>query len=254
MIPERWDVGDSSIRALDGRLIASSEDGTLLPVTYSKSIDREVTREELLQHIYTNSDVPDAIPYCESMYMSDWGLCTRQSMVDVLLDESYHIKINSKFSFGNMRVGEIVAQGEEEASILIVAQIGHTNQFNHGFSGLVGAVELMDRLHDQGNLRYTYRALVVPGIMGYSAYLANRTANDSHLLGALFLDVLATNAPYYLRYRAGEETPVGEKFKRAFAMAASHGRLGRSGSLGCDDRSPLPTEVTNDLPAMLLSR
>ena len=66
-IPQKWTCLEGRLETIDHKLIFSYADHPLHVMSYSQSIDKIVTREELFKHLYTHR-LPDAIPFKFSYY------------------------------------------------------------------------------------------------------------------------------------------------------------------------------------------
>ena len=72
IIPKEWNIRDAYILDSKGRRLVDFKKSNLHVVSYSTPINRTVKKEELLKHIYTIPDLPQAIPYRTSYNKEDW--------------------------------------------------------------------------------------------------------------------------------------------------------------------------------------
>ena len=201
IVPERWICHSATLKTLDGQKIFSIDDNLLHVVSYSKPFSGTVSKEELLAHLHTpRAPVaqrhPDAIPFVFKYYERDWGLCCSARQKDALTDESYQVHIDSDFSVGAVKVGEIVVKGQTEDCIIFCAHLCHPGQFNDDLSGVLAGLKLMERVASRAHLYYTYRLLILPETIGSACWLADNQKIIPHLKGGIFLEMLATQYPH----------------------------------------------------------
>ena len=67
-IPKEWSVEEAYLENSQGERIIDFKDNNLHLVGYSVPIDREISLEELQNHLYSSEDQPDVIPYITSYY------------------------------------------------------------------------------------------------------------------------------------------------------------------------------------------
>lgn len=74
---------------------------------YSLPLDKEVSRKELFDHLYTPgkwaNDQKNAVAYAFKFYERDWGLCCSNEQKSRLNDERYRVKIDSVSSYGELK-------------------------------------------------------------------------------------------------------------------------------------------------------
>lgn len=74
-VPKEWNIKGGYIETLDGKKIVDFKQTNLHIMGYSTPVDAIISREELLQHIYSMPDQPEWIPYVTSYYKERWGFC-----------------------------------------------------------------------------------------------------------------------------------------------------------------------------------
>jgi aminopeptidase-like protein len=165
-VPEKWACREAHLETMDGRRIFTSTDNPLHVMSYSLPFSGVVEREALLRHLHVHPTLPDAVPFIFKYYERDWGLCCSRTMRDALRDEHYRVVIDSGFSYGTLKVGEVVVPGEREDSIVMCAHLCHPAMVNAALTGVVVGVDVMRALLAGRRRRYTYRLLIVPETIG----------------------------------------------------------------------------------------
>ena len=199
IVPEKWTCHEAYLETLDGRRVFSYADHPLHVVSYSLPFEGEVTREQLLGHLHTHSRLPDAIPFIFKYYDRDWGLCCTREQRDRLTEERYRVVIRTDFSYGNLKVGEIVIPGSSDETVVLCAHLCHPHQVNDDLTGIVVAIDVARELLRRGPGRYTYRVLIVPETIGSVAYLARHGDLIPKMKGGLFLEMLGKSHPHSLQ-------------------------------------------------------
>lgn len=208
IVPEKWTCHEAYLETLDGRRVFSYDDHPLHVVSYSLPVEGVVTREELFRHLHVHPRLPDAIPFIFKYYERDWGLCCSQRVKDALREERYRVVIRTDFSYGTLKVGEVVAPGESEESFILCAHLCHPGMFNDDMSGVAVSMAVMAELLRRPKRRYTYHLLIVPETIGSVAYLSRRADLIPKMKGGLFLEMLGLPYPHALQLSFSGETDV----------------------------------------------
>jgi aminopeptidase-like protein len=141
-------------------------------------------------------------------YERDWGLCCSKELRDTLTDERYKVVIQSDFSFGTLKVGEIVAPGETDECIVLCAHLCHPAMVNDDLAGVVVGLKVMQSLISRSDLRYTYRFIILPETMGSVAYLSQNEKLIPKMKGGLFLEMLGLDNPHALQLSFAGNTEI----------------------------------------------
>lgn len=208
LVPEKWTCHDAWLETMDGRRLFSYQDNPLHVVSYSLPVDREVSREELLPHLYVHPELPDAIPFVFKYYERDWGLCCSKQLKDSLEDDRYRVTIKSDFSYGTLKVGEVVVPGKHSETFVLCAHLCHPAMVNDDLSGVVVGLKVMQELLKRRDLRYTYRLLILPETIGSVAYLSHHEELIPKMIGGLFLEMLGLQNPHALQLSFTGDTEV----------------------------------------------
>ena len=78
-IPNEWNIKDAYIEHNSGKKFAEFKKSNLHVVGYSTPVNTKITKKNLLKHIYTQKNQPNAIPYVTSYYKKRWGFCLSEN-------------------------------------------------------------------------------------------------------------------------------------------------------------------------------
>jgi aminopeptidase-like protein/aminoglycoside N3'-acetyltransferase len=210
IVPEKWTCHAATLETLDGRTLFSYADHPLHVVSYSLPFAGEVTREELLRHLHVHPRLHDAVPFVFKYYERDWGLCCTAAQRDALTEPRYRVRIDASFSYGTLKVGEVVVEGEREDCIVLCAHLCHPAMVNDDLTGVVVGMDVLRRLREGPRPRHTVRFLIVPETIGSVAYLGRFPERIAAMRGGLFLEMLGRGAPHALQLSMPGTTPMDD--------------------------------------------
>ena len=104
-IPKKWIVNKGILKDLNGNVIVNSDDNILHLLNYSNSYTGIISITELLEHVYYNKKMQNAIPYRTNYYSDNWGFCLSYNQVKNLTDEKYYVDIDTEFVDGELLIG-----------------------------------------------------------------------------------------------------------------------------------------------------
>jgi aminopeptidase-like protein len=226
LIPEKWTCHEAHLETLDGQRLFSHADNPLHVVSYSLPYDGEVTREELFKHLHVHPKLNDAVPYVFKFYERDWGLCCSRDLRDTLTNEKYRVAIKSTFSFGALKVGEIVVPGRSEETFVLCAHLDHPGQANDDMTGVLVGLEVIREMLKRPKPRYTYRFLVLPETVGSVAWLSHNEHLLPKMKGGLFLEILGLDNPAALQLSFTGNTEIDRRFRLALQEREPEGWTG----------------------------
>ncbi|MBB6671704.1 DUF4910 domain-containing protein [Cohnella nanjingensis] len=172
-VPKEWNVRAAYVKDGSGRVLIDFSRNNLHLMGYSAPFRGFVSREQLMAHLHTREDLPDAIPYVISYYREDWGFCVEHRRLPEFTDDWYEVVIDADLADGRMTIGEGFIQGRTDEEILLSTYVCHPSMAINELSGpLVQTFVYRYLLERQGDLKYSYRFLYVPETIGSLLYLS----------------------------------------------------------------------------------
>jgi len=188
-VPKEWNVRDAYIADESGRRVVDFAESNLHLMGYSVPVREQMLLEQLEPHLFSLPDRPDWIPYRTSYFKEQWGFCLPHRQLESLGDGEYEVCIDSTLEEGNLTYGELLLEGESEREVLFSCHICHPSLCNDNLSGIVVATTLAARLAKR-SLRYSYRFLFVPGMLGPITWLALNESRLDRVAHGLVLTLL----------------------------------------------------------------
>ena len=219
VVPLEWNLTRAYLVGPTGERIVDSADSNVHVVSYSEPIDLELDLESLQNHVHSDPDHTDAIPYVTSYYNRTWGFCLTQNQRDTLVPGTYRAVIDSTLESGSLTYGEWVLPGESASEVFISTYVCHPSLANNELSGPVVAVALAQWLMSLPSRKYTYRFVFVPETIGPITYLSrNLEQLQSRVVAGFNLTCIGDEGDYsYLASRDGN-TPIDRIAQRVVAQ------------------------------------
>lgn len=219
-IPLRWEVAGATIKA-QGETLVDVSWNPLLLINYSQPFNGTVSRAELLKHIRTYAERPEAIPFSFSFYEPVWGFSIPHSWLSRLTADTYEVEIDSRFEEGDLRTLSLHIPGESKQTFVICSNICHPGQVNDSLTGLAVAVDIANRLLVRTGRKYSYLVMVVPETIGSVAFLSRNQHVIENAVGGFFSEMLGSSGPLVAqRTRSGNSYWDG-----IFADVIAHSEL-----------------------------
>lgn len=211
-VPREWNVRDAFVRDRSGRRIIDFRANNLHLVSYSVPIRRIVSRTELLEHLHTRPDMPDAIPYVTSYYREYWGFCLEHRRLAELTDDEYEVVIDAELKDGSMTVGEGFIRGATDREILFSTYVCHPSMAINELSGpLVQTFLYRQLLQMQDRLKYSYRFLYVPETIGSICYLSRHGEELRARVDAGYVVTCVGHGPSYTYKKSRKGDTLADK-------------------------------------------
>ena len=172
-VPNEWNIKDAHIITPDKKKICDFKKNNLHIVSYSHKVNKILKLDQLKKFLFTNSNLPNAIPYITSYYKKTWGFCIKHKDYKKLKRGKYKIKINSSFKKGKMYYGEIYIKGASKKEVLFSTYICHPSMANNELSGPVIAIYLSNFIQRKKR-KYSYRFIFVSETIGSIGYISKK--------------------------------------------------------------------------------
>ena len=206
-IPREWNIRGGWIRNKLGETIIDFRNSNLHVLGYSVPIHQTVSREELLEHVYTQPEQPDWIPYVTSYYKERWGFCMSERQKQQLTDEEYEVCIDSTLADGSLTYGELIVPGETDEEIFFSTYLCHPSMANNELSGPCLMTALIKYVQSLKSRRYTYRFIIVPETIGSITYLSrNLKTMQQHVKAGFVLSCVGDDRTYSMVSTKYEDT------------------------------------------------
>jgi aminopeptidase-like protein len=173
-VPNEWSVADAYIIDPKGVKRAEFKKNNLHLLNYSSPFRGKISLEELKKHIFTDPDMPEAIPYRTSYYKEQWGFCLAHKELQALPSGDYEVVVDTALKPGQLEIGEAILPGDSKEEIIFSSYVCHPSLANNELSGPLVLTKLYDKLKAMPKRRYTYRFVLSAETLGTIAYLSTR--------------------------------------------------------------------------------
>ncbi|WP_166739654.1 DUF4910 domain-containing protein [Campylobacter sp. US33a] len=210
VIPPEWHINNAFIITPSGEKICDFKKHNLHILNYSEAVDKEVSLEELQDHLYSIEELPNAIPYVTSYYKRHWGFCITHNERKRLKDGIYKVFIDAKHNKeGVLNYADFVIPSTQNKKdeILISTYLCHPSMANNEVSGPVVAIFLAKWLMSLKNRKYNYRFVIVPETIGSIAYIHQNLSHlKNHTKAGFVLSCMGDDNAYSLIHTPKENS------------------------------------------------
>ena len=253
-IPDEWNIEEAYIENSKGEHIVDIKNSNLHVVSYSAPLDIMCNLKELQYYLYSNPEQPEVIPYVTSYYKRRSGFCISDKEREMLPEDTYHLKINSKLEPGHLTYGEILIPGESQEEIFISTYVCHPSMANNELSGPCVAIYLANWLLSLKQRRYSYRIVFVPETIGSITYLSeNLSVMKNRVIAGFNLTCIGDTRTYsYVESRYGDT--LADKITKNVMSTITNNKYEKYSYLerGSDERQYCSPGV--DLPLCTICR
>ena len=207
--PPFWSCKHAELVDETGKVIASKDLNNLSVFSYSPSIEKILSLEELQPHLLSDPNRPEAICFhFRNQYRHwkpEWGFSIPHEIRRNLSDSlSYHVQIDSEFdNEREMIQSDYHHQGKLDDTYLFIGHFDHPSQVNDGLAGCIAAYEIIQRLKGR-KTRFSYRAFASVEIVGSVYYLEALGEQVKQIRESLFLGFsgIKSNFVYQQSFRS----------------------------------------------------
>lgn len=224
IIPEKWSVRAAYVKA-QGKTLIDLKDHPLHVMSYSTPVSGIVSRDELLEHLHTRPDIPEAIPFEFSYYQKKWGFCVEHRRLPEFTADSYEVLIDSSFEPGELKVGSLFVQGETDEEIVLMAHLCHPSMVEDDLSGVSVLVKVAQELQARKN-RFSYRCLFLPETIGSIAFLSRNEHLIKNMKYGVFLEMLGHDDKISLQKSKIGDTVIDRAAELVLKNAGQEFRVG----------------------------
>jgi aminopeptidase-like protein len=237
-IPNEWNIEEAFITDENGNKIIDFKKNNLHVVNYAIPIDKVISFEELLPHLYYKEELPDAIPYVTSYYKEKWGFClSYRQFLELDKSAKYHVCIKSTLKPGSLTYGDLVIKGKSKKEILFTSYLCHPSMANNELSGPLTVAFLYNELSKRKNLKYTYRFVIAPETIGSIVYLdKNGDYLKENLLAGYVLTCCGDKGTISYKHSRRINSLADSWFKRTAKILNTNVRYYDFDPLGSDER------------------
>jgi aminopeptidase-like protein len=218
-LPPKWIVRKGRLSDSQGNTIVDVKEHPLYLWSYSAPFKGNVSREELLKHIETRSDFPEAIPWHFRQqwrfWEKNWGFSLPYTIVKELHDTTYYVEVDTEFETGELLVVEYGAPGTLDDIIVLCGHWCHPAMCNDGLSGCAVGLKVIDELRKK-TTRYTYKMLIVPELIGAVAFLYHNRELARHIRGAININFVGSQTPYTFAHSMFNTSKLDRIFEHVF--------------------------------------
>jgi aminopeptidase-like protein len=218
IIPPEWNVRKAILS--DGKkVVASYEESPLFLAPYSIPFSGMVTRDELIEHTFTNPDKPEAFCYefrlaCNyQRRLKEWRISLPYQRLLSLSEGPFFIDIDVEIRPGNMLIAEYMHPGRSGYWVSLLAHYCHIAQANDGLAGVAVMLEVIDRIKQSyPNPRHGYKALLMPETIGSSVYAATHLPELDNTLCGIFSEMPGADEPLQFVFSRNSDTYIDRIF------------------------------------------
>ena len=222
-VPSEWNISDAYVIDKNNVKIIDFKKNNLHIISYSKPINKILTKKTLFKNIYSLPKQKSAIPYITSYYKRYWGFCISHKQ-KIFFEKKYKKKdkfkvvIKSNFKTkGSLTYGELVIPGKSKKEILISTYVCHPSMANNELSGTIVSLFLIKYFFQFKNLNKSLRFIFIPETIGSITYL-NKNLNllKQNVIGGYNLSCIGDDRQYSCMLSKYQNSPSDSAIIEAF--------------------------------------
>ena len=221
-VPSEWNIKDAYILDKNNKKIVNFRNNNLHIVSYSKPLNKFVSKNELFKKLYSLKNQPTAIPYVTSYYKKDWGFCISHKEKlkfnnQYKKNDKFRVVINSSLNkSGKLNYGEFFIKGKSDEEILISTYICHPSMANNELSGSIVSLSLIDYFKKK-KINKSLRFIFIPETIGSIVFINKNFHNlKNNFIGGYNLSCIGDERNYSCILSKYENTQVDYSLLQAF--------------------------------------
>lgn len=221
-VPSEWNIKDAYILDKNNKKIVNFRNNNLHIVSYSKPLNKLVSKNELFKKLYSLKNQPTAIPYVTSYYKKDWGFCISHKEKlkfnnQYKKNDKFRVVINSSLNkSGKLNYGELFIKGKSDEEILISTYICHPSMANNELSGSIVSLSLIDYFKKK-KINKSLRFIFIPETIGSIVFINKNFHNlKNNFIGGYNLSCIGDERNYSCILSKYENTQVDYSLLQAF--------------------------------------
>jgi aminopeptidase-like protein len=179
VVPPEWNIDEAYVLDKNNKKIIDFKKNNLHVVNYSIPVKKILTKNQLINKIYSLKDQKKAIPYVTSYYKKNWGFCASYNQKNEIIKnyknlDKFSVLIKSSLNNkGNLNYGELILKGKSKQEILISTYLCHPSMANNELSGPIVSMALINYFSKK-KLNKTLRFIFIPETIGSIVYLSKK--------------------------------------------------------------------------------
>ena len=201
-VPSEWNIKDAYILDKNNKKIVNFKNNNLHIVSYSKPLNKIISKNELFKKLHSLKNQPTAIPYVTSYYKKDWGFCISHKEKlkfnnQYKTNDKFRVVINSSLNkSGKLNYGELFIKGKSDEEILISTYICHPSMANNELSGSIVSLSLIDYFKKK-KINKSLRFIFIPETIGSIIFINKNFHNlKKNFIGGYNLSCIGDERNY----------------------------------------------------------
>ncbi|MBU1109296.1 MAG: DUF2172 domain-containing protein [Candidatus Riflebacteria bacterium] len=196
VIPERWQLDTASISDENGQSIIPEEELLRKAFAYSPSRTGVFTKAELSKHIRCHPSNASFSLYLNTVLNRDWGFSLSTNELKDIPDVPLKINIKASSAFGQLKIAASEMPDGRKPFVIIVGYINGPAGGKDLISAWAANAVFQRLKNEQSETNVEYLILLLPGPVGFAAWLSTHANIRHKILGVLeFCRLLPGNKP-----------------------------------------------------------
>ena len=194
-IPKVWNANKAYLIDPVGNKILDFKENNLHLISYSQKKIKKMNLKKLKKNLFTNKNIPNAIPYVTSYYKKNWGFCIKYNDYKKLKKGNYQVHIDTNFKNGYLKVGSCLIKGKSKKEIIVSSYLCHPSMANNELSGPLTLCALYEKIKKK-KFKYSIRLVINPENIGMTAFISKFKKHIlSNVIGGCVLTCLGNEDP-----------------------------------------------------------